>query len=58
MKELFGMRISLQTGVLALILAAGSAVASTGADVVLRGGNIYTVDAARSWAQTVVIKGN
>jgi predicted amidohydrolase YtcJ len=58
MKELFGMRISLQTGVLALILAAGSAVASTGADVVLRGGNIYTVDAARSWAQTVAIKGN
>ena len=52
------MRISLQTGVLALILAAGSAVASTGADVVLRGGNIYTVDAARSWAQTVAIKGN
>ena len=58
MKELFGMGISLQTGVLALILAAGSAVASTGADVVLRGGNIYTVDAARSWAQSVAIKGN
>ena len=58
MKELLGMRIPLQTGVLALILAAASALASTEADVVLRGGKIYTVDAVRSWAQSVAIKGN
>jgi len=31
------------------------AVAATSADLVLRGGAIYTVDAARSWAQAVAV---
>ena len=49
-------------GVLALVaLAAGGAACARrppGADLVLRGGAVYTLDAARSWAQAVVVEAN
>jgi len=39
-----------------LLAVASSAVAAAPADLVLRGGAVYTVDAARSWAQAVAVK--
>lgn len=41
---------------LGLLLAASPLPAAPAADLVLRGGAVYTVDAARSWAQAVAIK--
>lgn len=57
-KKLLGKRVSVQVAVLSIILVSCAALGSTEADTVLRGGNIYTVDAVRSWAQSIAIKGN
>lgn len=46
------------SGILALILTlhpADSAVAQSPADLVMRGGDVYTVDAARSWATAIAV---
>lgn len=39
-----------------LLVAHGSATAQPAADLVFRGGAVYTVDAARSWASAVAIR--
>lgn len=41
-------------------VAAAGAAAGPGltADLVLRNGAVYTVDAARSWAETIAIRGD
>ncbi|HVE81633.1 MAG TPA: amidohydrolase family protein, partial [Myxococcales bacterium] len=46
----------MRSQILTLALIAGTAAAGPRADVVLRGGQIYTVDAARTWATAVAIK--
>ena len=56
--KLLGSRISVLVGVFVLILTTNLTLASPAADIVLRGGTVYTVDAARSWAQAIAIKGN
>ena len=43
---------------LAIWAPAGGAAAEALADLVLRHGAIYTVDAARSWAETIAIRGD
>ena len=42
----------------AALLVAGASQAQEPADIVLRGGAVYTVDASRSWAEAVAIRGN
>ena len=42
---------------LALVALIREARASPAADLVLRGGAVYTLDAARSWAQAVAVRG-
>jgi predicted amidohydrolase YtcJ len=42
-------------GALALALGAGAPERPPAADLVLRGGAVYTVDASRSWAQAVAV---
>ncbi|HYV44671.1 MAG TPA: amidohydrolase [Myxococcaceae bacterium] len=47
----------MRRALLALALVAGTAAAGVPrADLVLRGGRVYTVDAARSWATAVAVK--
>jgi len=46
------------TAPLILLLAAAAAAAAPPADLVLRGGRIYTVDAGRPWAEALAIRGD
>lgn len=52
------------SGALALVLAAcltaspACARRAAAADLVLRGGGVYTMDAARSWAEALAVRGN